>query len=150
MGSEIIVNSEQALDEAIDLLRELFRRHRYFSFTPKFGRGRSLDQNAITHVWYQQIADIKGDDDARGVKRYCKLHFGVPILRAEDADFRATWNRAILHTLTYEQKLDAMDILPVTSLMTTRQISRYMEDMQNHWRQHGIVLEFPKTEEGGR
>lgn len=151
MPSEMIVNSEEALEGAIDLLRELFRRHRYFSFTPKFGRGRSLDQNAISHVWYEQVAATVGDDDARGVKRFCKLHFGVPILRAEDTVFREAYDSALLRWLTYEQKLVAMDILPVTSTMTTRQLSKYMEDVQAHYAQQGIVLVFPeKSEKRGR
>lgn len=144
MASEIIVNSDEARDGAIDLIRYLYERHRYFSFTPKFGRGRSLTQNAISHVWYEQVAQTIDDDDARGVKRFCKLHFGVPILRAEDPEFRESYDGSLLRWLTYEQKLVAMDILPVTSRMTTRQLSKYMEDVQAHYAQRGIKLEFPK------
>jgi hypothetical protein len=146
MPSEIIVNSDESLESAIDLLRYLYGRHRYFSFTPKFGRARSLTQNAISHVWYEQVAQVIGDDDARGVKRFCKLHFGVPILRAEDADFREAYDAAI-KGLTYEQKLIAMDILPVTSIMTTRQLSQYMGEVQEHYDKQGIKLEFPKDEQ---
>lgn len=142
MASEIIVNSDESLEGAIDLLRYLYGRHRYFSFTPKFGRARSLTQNAISHVWYEQVALVVGDDDARGIKRYCKLTIGVPIMRAEDADFRQAYDVAI-KGLTYEQKLVAMDILPVTSIMTTKQLSQYLEEVQQHYATQGIRLEFP-------
>lgn len=143
---EIIVNSEQSLQAAIGELRELFRTRRFFSFVPKFGKKRSLDQNAISHAWYEQVARELREDDARGVKRFCKLHFGVPILRAEDEDFRAAYNGSILRSLSYEQKIQAMDILSVTSVMTTKQLHQYMLDMQEHYRKHGVQLEFPPDE----
>jgi hypothetical protein len=143
---QIIINSEQSLSAAIGELRELFKARKYLSFTPKFGKGRSLDQNSISHAWYAQVAEELREDDPRGVKRFCKLHFGVPILRAEDEEFRAAYDLAIRKTLSYEQKLQAMDILPVTSQMTTKQLHQYMLDMQEHYDAKGVTLEFPPEE----
>ena len=37
-----------------------------------------------------------------------------------------------------------MDIWPVTSRMTTVQLSRYMEDVQGHFLGRGVRLEFPE------
>lgn len=144
--AEIIVNSEQSLQSAIGELRELFKARRYVSFIPKFGKKRSLDQNAISHAWYEQVARELREDDARGVKRFCKLHHGVPILRAEDAEFREAYDGAILRTLTYEQKLQAMDVLPVTSRMTTVQLHAYMLEVQEHYRKLGVYMKFPEDE----
>jgi hypothetical protein len=144
---EIIVNSAKSLKAAQDELAEMFRVKKFVSFVPKFGKKRSLDQNAISHAWYEQVARELGEEDARGVKRYCKLHFGVPILRAEDADFRAAYNGAILRSLSYEQKLTAMDILPVTSTMTTMQLHKYMLDVQEHYLGRGVELKFPPEDE---
>jgi hypothetical protein len=82
------------------------------------------------------------EDDERGVKRFCKLHFGVPILRAEDDEFREAYDGSILRVLSYEQKLVAMDMLPVTSRMNTTQLKRYTDDVQDHYR--GCVdLQYP-------
>lgn len=146
---DLIINSETSLQDAIGQLREWFKERRYFSIRAKFGKGRSVDQNSVSHCWYAQVARELREDDARGVKRYCKLHFGVPILRAEDDDFREAYDGSIKSSLTYEQKLVAMDMLSVTSLMTTRQISQYMEDVQDHYRKHGVQLEFPKDDSQG-
>ncbi len=140
---KLTVNSESTMQDAIGKVREAFKDRRYFTLTFKFGKGRSLDQNAISHAWYEQVARELREDDARGVKRFCKLHFGIGILRAEDEEFRESYDAVIKHHLSYEQKLVAMDMLPVTSRMTTKQISQYMQDMQDHYRTKGVCLEFP-------
>lgn len=43
------------------------------------------------------------------------------------------------------EKLKAMAYLPVTSLMTTAQLSKYLEAMQQHFAKQGVVLEFPEA-----
>ena len=104
---------------------------------------RSLDQNAISHAWYEQLARELPEDDARGWKRMCKLHFGVPILRAEDEAFREFYDGA-LKRLTYEQKLAAMEYVPVTSIMSKGQLSRYIADMARSFAvERGVHLELP-------
>ncbi len=145
MAQEIIVNSEQSLQSAIGELRELFKTRKFFSFVVKLGKKRSNDQNAISHAWYEQVARELREDDARGVKRYCKLHFGVPILRAEDNEFREAYDATIRRHLAYEEKLIAMDVLPVTSRMTTVQLHQYMLDVQDHYR-GCVALEFPQED----
>lgn len=140
---KITVNSETSMQDAIGKVREAFKDRRYFTLTFKFGKARTVDQNALSHAWYEQVARELREDDARGVKRFAKLHFGVPILRAEDAEFREVYDAVIKRNLSYEQKLIAMDMLPVTSRMTTKQISQYMQDVQDHYRTKGVALEFP-------
>ena len=71
----------------------------------------------------------------------------MPILRAEDEEFREAYDAVIRKTLRYDQKLVAMDMLPVTSRMTTKQISQYMQDVQDHYRERGVQLEFPKDDQ---
>lgn len=143
--SEIIVNSETALQSAIGDLREMFRLHRFLRVKVKTGKARSLDQNAISHCWYDQMAREDRQHDTQGHRRYCKLHHGVPVLRAEDADFRAFYDSALLG-LTYEQKLQAMDFVPVTSQMTKAQLSKYLEAVQADYSNRSIYLEFPNQE----
>lgn len=104
---------------------------------------RSLEQNALSHAWYEQLAKELPEDNELGWKCFCKLHFGVPILRAADEDFRVFYDGSLKATLTYEQKLEAMKYLPVTSLMKTKQLSAYLETMQAHFLAHGVRLEFP-------
>ncbi|MBN49963.1 MAG: hypothetical protein CMN85_10510 [Spongiibacteraceae bacterium] len=105
---------------------------------------RSIDQNSISHAWYAEISKHKGDESPKEVKRECKLRLGVPILRAEDDDFRAFYDKAMKNTLTYEEKLEAMDFVPVTSQMSKAQLSQYLEVMQQEYCKQGIFLEFPE------
>jgi len=141
---DLIVNSDVSLQSAIGELREQYRAHRFVRLSMKAGKARSLDQNSISHAWYAQVARELREDDELGWKSYCKLHHGVPILRAEDADFREFYDGA-LKGLTYEQKLGAMKYLPVTSLMTKPQLSKYLEAVQADFQGKGVYLEFPEA-----
>lgn len=79
------------------------------------GRDRSLDQNRLQFLWAREAAEQRGDVTADEVRREWKLRHGVPILREESAEFRATYDRAV-KPLPYEQKLEAMHIIDVSSL----------------------------------
>jgi hypothetical protein len=107
-----------------------------------YKKRRTLDQNAQSHVWYKQIADELPEDDIQGWSRYCKLHHGVGILRADDTDFRKFYDRAIKSHLKYEEKLQAMDYTPVTRLMNTEQFNKYFEALQTDFRKRGVELKF--------
>ena len=141
--SKHILNSEIGLQTFIGQLREMWHSRRYLEVTVKEGKGRSVEQNAVLHGWFGQVARELREDDERGVKRFCKLHIGVPILRAEDEDFRAAYDR-VIRPLAYEDKLIAMDILPVTSTMTTIQLDRCMTDIQELYAKRGVTLVYPK------
>lgn len=111
------------------------------TFGPKRNK-RSLDQNAISHVWYNQISKQLREDTPEGVKCECKLIFGVPILRAEDEKFQRMYDKSFKSILSHEEKLEAMEYLPVTRLMNTAQMSRYLEDIQMHYAKRSVRLEF--------
>lgn len=141
----IVINSNDSLQRFMGELREMFGKHRFLRLNVKTGKDRSLDQNALSHCWYEQLARELPEEDALGWKAFCKLQFGVPILRAEDPEFREFYDRSIKASLSYEEKLKAMAYLPVTSLMTTAQLSKYLEAMQQHFAKHGVMLEFPEA-----
>ena len=101
---------------------------------------RTGAQNAGTHVLYEIIAQALPEDDAAGWKRYCKLHHGVPILRAENPEFREAYDAAI-KPLPYEAKLAIMKYFPVTSLMDKGQVGRYIDAMREHFEPLGVILE---------
>jgi hypothetical protein len=72
---------------------------------------RSLPSNALSHVWYD-YADKMLSEQVGATRRYCKLHFGVPIMRAESEDFRRKYDK-VVKPHDYETKLEIMDILTV-------------------------------------
>jgi len=139
---EFLVYSDASLSVLIGDLREAYRTEGRLSGRWKAGKARSLNLNDISHVWYEQMAMEDRQNDVVGHKCYCKLHHGVPILRAEDSDFRETYDAAI-KGLTYEQKLVTMKLLPVTSLMTSAQFLKYLEAIQADYAGRNMVLCFP-------
>jgi hypothetical protein len=108
----------------------------------KWQKKRTLDQSAQSFVWYQQLEHELPEDNAQGWRRFCKLHFGVPILRAHDNDFRMLYDKCIRQSLSYEEKLIAMDVLPVTSRMNTETFNLYFTALQDHFDTQGVRLEF--------
>ena len=141
----IVINSDTSMQTAFGVLRETYLAHRFVKLSFKTGKARSLDQNALSHEWYAQLARELREDDALGWKCYCKLHHGVPILRAEDAEFREFYDQSI-KLLDYEKKLVAMKFLPVTSLMTKPQLSKYLEAVRSDFADR-VRLEFPEVEQ---
>lgn len=139
----LIANSHESLSNAIGEIREAWGLSKYLKISFTSGKNRSISQNSISHAWYEQLARELREDDARGHKRFCKLHFAVPILRAEDSDYREFYDLAIKNNLSYEKKLAAMDFVPATSLMTKKQKSKYLEEVQSHFLSRGVKLEFP-------
>ena len=140
----ITVNSADSLSTLLGDIREMWSRHKYLRVSIKTGKDRSVPQNSITHAWYSQIARELREDSELGWKCYCKLHHGVPILRLADDEFRATYDR-VIKPLSYENKLEAMKVWPVTSLMTKAQLSEYAEAVQIDFARRGVVLKFPEA-----
>ena len=115
---------------------------RPFTLSWKEGADRSLEQNALHWKWAGEAAHQLGDRTADELQREWKLTIGVPILRSEDDDFRAFYDKA-LKPLAYEQKLEAMRYVPVTSVMTVPQMSAFMEAVFRQCQQQGIALTVP-------
>ena len=110
---------------------------------------RSEMQNRTVFMWYREIAKAKGDETATDVRAYCKLHYGVPILREDNDDFREDYDQ-IVRPLSYENKLKIMVEpldLPVTRIMTVDQMQRYMEDVQKYGYSFGVELTIPNEGE---
>ncbi|WP_373031656.1 hypothetical protein [Sulfurovum sp.] len=95
-------------------------------------KDRTLSQNAISHVWYTEVSKKEGEYTPGEVKNLCKYHIGLPILRGEDAKFNAICEQWI-DPLPYEEKIAAMEFLPVTSRMSKKQKSVYLEGMQKNY-----------------
>jgi hypothetical protein len=106
---------------------------------------RSEKQNRLQFRWYKD-AEVQGDQTAQEYRALCKLHFGVPILRMEEDDFRQRYDR-LIRPMPYEQKLELMAEpfdLPITSIMNVQQMSQYLDRMWNHFTvNRGMLLTDP-------
>lgn len=141
MNHKYIVKTASDLRQPLEMLNNHALPYEV-TFKP-YDELRSLNQNSIAHVWYEQVSKELSEDTATGVKRFCKLHYGVPILRADDEEFRGLYDRLIKLNLSYEEKLLAMDLLPVTSRFKVKQYSRYLGQVQDHYAGLSVLLEFP-------
>lgn len=117
------------------------------------GQKRSIEQNRLQRLWlreaFEQLGETRSVEEYRG---YCKLHFGVPIMRGEDDHFRKEYDRFI-RPLSYEDKLSIMQIpldLPVTRIMKTGQKKRYLDDVYDHFTGLGVKLTNPEDRYANR
>lgn len=101
---------------------------------------RSIPQNSIYYKWLAQIAAALYTTDEEQ-RNYCKLHFGVPILRADEKkpEFKAVYDRCIA-TLSYEDKLEAMMLIDVSSIMGVKQMTHYLQQIEMYATEHGVQL----------
>ncbi|WP_236237683.1 hypothetical protein [Pseudomonas faucium] len=145
MTEKISVNSQAKLSEAITMLTRLFRDKKFVVVSMRPGKDRTLDQNALWFAMYERIAKSTEMGDIEDVRRYCKLHLGVPIMRAGCAEFRTGWAESFIH-LDYDVKLRLMgpcamfgpDGFPVTRLFDRAQGSQYTDRIVEEFGARGV------------
>jgi hypothetical protein len=113
----------------------------YRYYWEKIGEKRSISANALSHVWYSEIAKQKGDETPEDVKRHCKAHYGIPILIRGSKEFAEKYSRIIKANLTTEQRIEIMEWFPVTRLMNKEQMKEYLDTMQIEYGKQGIILQ---------
>jgi len=108
------------------------------------GRDRTKDQNSLQWLWAGEVAYQTGDRTAVDVQDDWRVKHGVPILRADNPEFRAMYD-ACIKPLPYEMKKDALRVLGVkiTSAMKVRQMVRYMDAVQQSCAEMGLHLTDP-------
>ena len=146
MAQFFIVRDLFSLKKCQQWLAEMLAKHGWFKITITTQK-RSLDANALSHVWYAEIARQKGDMTAHEYRLLCKLHHGVPILRKESEEFRAFYDRLLIN-LDYQEKLGAMNYIDVSRVMNKTQMTEYMNAIQNTYGPQGVVLSNAKEAAG--
>jgi hypothetical protein len=109
------------------------------------GAKRTTKQNRLQRQWMLDIAAQLDGWTAEEARGYCKLHFGIPILRAEDEAFAAEYD-AVIRPLPYELKLKLMMVpfdFGVTRLMSTKQQTAYLDAVHRHFSEQGVALTDP-------
>jgi hypothetical protein len=147
-AEKISVNSAAKLSEAITRLTTAYREHKFVVFSYRPGKDRTLDQNGLWFAMYTRIAQMTEIGDVEDARRYCKLHFGVPIMRNASEEFRHAWNVSFL-MLAYETKLELMgacalfgpDGFPVTRLFDRAQGVAYTDKIAAEFSAKGVVFD---------
>lgn len=112
-----------------------------FIVTVTKGRRRSIEQNRLSHLWYAEISEQSGHTP-QYVKAFCKLRFGVPLLSASNERFRKAWEDNG-KTLPYDGQVSLMEIVAVTSAMSTAQLKQYLDEVNQFFTERGLVLTVP-------
>jgi hypothetical protein len=105
-------------------------------------KSRTLPQNSISHIWYSNVATKEGEYTATEVKRLCKLHIGLNILRGADKEYNDKC-AMFIDPLPYGHKLLAMDFFPVTSFFDSEQFNTYLDGMRKNYAGR-VDLRFPE------
>lgn len=144
-----IVKNEARREELIALIKS---RKLPFTVTITAGKHRTEYQNRTQMMWCKEISEQLGDQTPEEIRGFNKLTLGVPILRAENEAFRLRYDE-VVKPLSYEQKLmimmNPLD-MPVTRIMTTGQLTKYLDEIQRYWLPKGIVLTQPMERHGPR
>ena len=150
---QFYINSKESQLHAFGQIKALLDEHRFLRVSVVAGRDRSREQNALAWTWYNQIAIERGEDNPEAVHTHCKAYLGIPILRGDDAAFNAEYERLLLGKgqepsarMSHEQRMFFIRHMPVTSLFTTKQMARYLEDVQRHYASldtDPVQLDFP-------
>ncbi len=153
MTEKISVNSQAKLSEAITMITRMYRDKKFVVVSMRPGKDRTLDQNALWFAMYERIAKSTEMGDIEDVRRYCKLHLGVPIMRAGCAEFRTGWAESFIH-LDYDVKLRLMgpcamfgpDGFPVTRLFDRTQGCQYTDRIEAEFAHQGVFFGYLLSE----
>ncbi len=136
-----LINNREELSDWFSNIH--IRKGDFYPFTIQVFKGdkkhRSLEANALSHVWYRDIAKQAGDRTTLEVRRECKLNHGVGILRADDEAFGDMFDK-VIDGHSYETKLEMMDYISVTSIMTVPQMSEYLDDVYHTYTAAGYFI----------
>jgi len=110
----------------------------------KYKKNRSSEQNALMHKWFSIKAKQQFTDDIYE-KNLAKYRFGCPILIRDDNEFSRFVDKALKH-LSYIDRVSAMEYVPITSLMNTKQLTEFLENFERDAIQQGV--KFPTDNHG--
>lgn len=139
----IIIRNDQDARKLVEKLKS-----QPYPFTLMFKEGeqsRSQRQNRLFWEWLKD-AERQGDQLALEYRAEMKLTKGVPILRQENDDFAIQYDQSI-KPMPYPEKLALMlppIELPVTSLMTVKQMSAFLNLVHQHFTGLGMTLTDPQ------
>lgn len=99
---------------------------------------RNLEQNDMKERQVHEIAKQLYGGDEQATRLEIKLNVAAPILCREDQKFRAFFN-AVVKPFDYPRQLKCMEWIPVTSIMTTKQMSETIEKTFDYYAQQGVT-----------
>ncbi len=134
-------------DGVLGIAQKLARLPVPFTVEVYEGEPRRDAQNSLAFRWYQEIGRAKFKGDTEEARGYCKLHFGVAIVKNGSEAYAAQYDE-LIKPMPYEAKMRLMKApidFPVTRVMTVKKMIQYLEQMQRHWIGEGVALTDPEN-----
>lgn len=107
------------------------------------GETRSNKQNRLSHLLYSEISRQGQDDSFIRVKSLCKYHLGLPIIVRDEPELTHRF-KLVLEPLTYEERIEAMQLLSLTSLLSMKQKAEYITAIYELYEPQGYRLPRPE------
>lgn len=100
---------------------------------------RSTQQNRLIYKIYQRIGKALYGGDESHARNECKLRIGCRILFRDSKEFATRFDR-IIRPLTQEMRLDAMNLISVSSLFDIPQGTEYIKTMLTEYSARGVYF----------
>lgn len=100
---------------------------------------RTNAMNRLFFYIYQRIAKTLHGGDERHTRRECKLLIGCRILRRDSQDFANIYD-VVIRGLDYDRKLKAMDLISVSSIMSTKQGVEYIKKIIEKYSESSVYF----------
>lgn len=100
---------------------------------------RSIPQNNLIYLVYERIGKTLYGNDELLARRECKLTIGCRILLRDSEEFKAVYDK-VIRAHDYETKLEAMDLISVSSIMSKKQCKEYLDRIINGYTLKGCYF----------
>ena len=136
----LTLTTRQEFDKQVNSLLSSNPSQPLYVNIAKKAKKRSLSANAQQHVWYKQISE-HSSTDVKTVEAECKIDFGLPIL-LDDPEIGVVLDYALrgFFEITREQQVKFIQVIQVTSLMSTKQHNQYRDNIIFYWNLNGLTI----------
>ena len=102
-------------------------------------KARSTAQNRLIYKAYYRIGKTLYGGDESYSRNECKLRIGCRILYRDSQDFAQIFDN-VIRPLSHENKLAAMLLISVSSIMTIPQATEYIKTIFTEYGQRGVYF----------
>jgi hypothetical protein len=102
-------------------------------------KARSLAQNRLIYKAYQRIGKTLYGGDESHARNECKLRIGCRILYRDSEEFARVFD-TVIRPLSHENKLAAMTLISVSSIMEIPQATEYIKTIFTEYGQRGVYF----------
>lgn len=137
---KFVIHDQAGVDDLRRFIAEMRLAGQRMTVTVQWGAKRSVPQNSLVYALYGTIARQLDGESVTDIRRECKLDFGCPILRADNAEFREIYDAIIAPLDDREMQLRTMDWFQVTSRMNKAQCTAFINEVIREYTARGLWL----------